>query len=110
MKAEIKVIIKEPGEAPYMAKVANRLDALQELVGGYIEPVPIRGNVDMIVNEDGKIYGLPVNFTAGRDYVAGPAVFVGTAGEEFTDVPMTVEAVERWIKKASRWVRRGGRG
>ena len=36
---------------------------LQEYVGGYFELIPL-GNHYLVVNEEGRIYGLPVNESA----------------------------------------------
>ena len=44
------------------------LEELQQAVGGYIEIVPIDKEFDMVVNEEGKLYGLPVNEQATRLY------------------------------------------
>ena len=84
--------------------IENTLDALQEVVDGYIETVPILPDeAVMIVNEEGRLRGMPVNTIAsivsGRQIV-GPAFIVGVDGEEFTDVP---DKVRRIIK-----VRYGG--
>lgn len=48
------------------------LEALQEVVGGYIETVPImlRNGLQMIVNEEGVILDLPVNLIASILYGA----------------------------------------
>ena len=41
MKGKIRVLIKEPGFPCRLAKIPNRLKALQEVVGGYVEVVQI---------------------------------------------------------------------
>lgn len=48
------------------------LEALQEVVGGYIETVPImvRGGLLMVVNEEGAIHDLPINIIASILYGA----------------------------------------
>lgn len=66
MKEEnIKVIIIEPNKTPYVKEIPNTLEAKQEIVGGYIECVPSnfseKNSYDLIVNEEGKIMGLPWN-------------------------------------------------
>lgn len=45
------------------------LDELQEMVGGYIEIVSLANGDQMIVNEEGKIKGLPINKKATELYV-----------------------------------------
>lgn len=41
-----------------------KLQELQEIVGGYIECVYINDKIQMVVNEEGKITGLPLNVAA----------------------------------------------
>ena len=67
------------------------LEQLNEIVGGYIEIVPIKyqGYVGIVCNENGKMLGLPINHTATGmfgsqlcpfDYLVGK-VIVFTEGE-----------------------------
>ena len=93
-KDSIKVYIKEPGRPLRQQTVKNTLEELQSLVGGYIEFVPLwreqgRG---FLVNEEGKLRGLDVNFWYGDDYICGPAVFLGVKGENFVDCPIEFRA------------------
>ena len=50
---KVKVLIKKPGQEPYIEEVENKLETFQEIVGGYIECVEFPGleNVDLFVNE-----------------------------------------------------------
>lgn len=61
----IKVIIIEPNKDPYVKEIPNTLEAKQKIVGGLIECVPTyfsnTSSYDFIVNEEGKITGLPWN-------------------------------------------------
>ena len=66
----------------------NALASMQELVGGYIEAVYLRGGMVIICNEEGKLRGLEPNFPLGLDVICGPAVFLGLKGGEFADLPM----------------------
>tara|TARA_R110002167_G_scaffold135451_1_gene321894 strand:+ start:7871 stop:8143 length:273 start_codon:yes stop_codon:yes gene_type:complete len=79
-------------EQPGYAKTIHRekspftLDQLQKLVGGYIEVLELKDNTQLIINEEGKMMGLPYNDTAtqimhynfGRsaDYVVGDAIIL----------------------------------
>lgn len=51
------------------------LEELQGFVGGYIEIVRMDDEHFMVVNEEGKVYGLPINMTASmlfmRDTIVG---------------------------------------
>lgn len=79
--------------------VENTLEALQEVVDGYIETVPILpGEAVMIVNEEGRLRGMAVNTIASivsNRHIVGPALIVGVDGEEFTDVSEKVKRIIR---------------
>lgn len=76
-------IIKRPGQPAFRREISNTLEALQALVDGYIEAVNLPGGIVMIVNEEGKILHLPINFHLNYDLIHGTAVFVGVDGEDF---------------------------
>ena len=92
MEKEIRVVIIEPGEPSYRKTIPNTLEAFQEIVGGYIEVVPLYGNIRMIVNEEGKLLSLPKNKAATElyqkisDYIAGIAIITATRGEDFVSL------------------------
>lgn len=105
--SKIKVFIKYPHRAPYTAWIANKLESLQRIVGGYIEPVTCRWpdgqggefpqaetsrEFVIICNEEGRLHGLPRNCkVCGIEFV-GPIVFAGVAGKELASVPMDINA------------------
>lgn len=78
----MRAIIKEVGKAPVIRDIDNTLDALKTLVGGYIEVVTMEDNILLICNEEGKMQGLPPNFSMGYDVIVGTAVFVSFDGKE----------------------------
>ncbi len=83
----MRAIIKEVGKAPVIRDIDNTLDALKTLVGGYIEVVTMEDNILLICNEEGKMQGLPPNFSMGYDVIVGTAVFVSYDGkEDFTSL------------------------
>ena len=83
----MRAIVKEVGKAPVVTDIENTLDALKSLVGGYIEVVGLDDGVLLICNEEGKMQGLPPNFSTGYDVIVGTAVFVSfDGGEDFTDL------------------------
>lgn len=85
-------LIKADGETRQVAPKNGRyfeLDELQELVDGFIENVYLSDGSIMVVNEDGKALGFPINKKATDmaddvilpwDVIVGDAV-VGTAKE-----------------------------
>lgn len=78
----MRCVVKRPGQEPKVMDVANRLEALQAMVGGYIETVPF-GDHLAIVNEEGRIMGLPVNFYLHGESIHGTAVICETQDDEF---------------------------
>lgn len=60
------------------------LKEMQDCVGGYIEFVWLKDNKILVVNEDGKIAGLPDNLTATKlireqgisDHIVGNALLI----------------------------------
>lgn len=60
----LRTLIVEPGMAPRVADIEDTLQAKQEAVGGLIEMVAPPIHTDdavLIVNEEGKLIGLPFN-------------------------------------------------
>lgn len=90
----MQVIKIEVGHEPRMAEMKNTLKAFQEAVGGYIETVTLeRTGLVVIINEEGKLMGLPINgmLNIGRligEPLAGPVLVVRADpdGEDFTGV------------------------
>ena len=60
LKTDLSVVDVEPKNGTDF-----QYDELREFVGGYIEVVPLKGGKQiLVVNEEGKIQGLPVNALA----------------------------------------------
>ena len=63
MGEKIKVVAVRPRTAPEVIEIENELKPMQELVGGYIETLPIRifgRNFIVVCNEEGKLNDLPL--------------------------------------------------
>ena len=84
----IKVLKVEPDKAPEVIEMANELEAMQAIVGGYIEVYPLTDDVAIVCNEEGKINGLPLNrpiyydgemvdIIAGTFFIAGDDISIG---------------------------------
>jgi hypothetical protein len=91
--------------------VINNLVILQQLVGGYIELIPLTSFIDpsgraaaIVINEDGKMlrdckpnprataFLTPSSILLAGDYIRGDMVLVGfdVAAEEFIELPQSV--------------------
>ncbi len=58
----IRILIVEPGKAPYAAEIPAGLAALQEKVEGLIQALyPFDDPIAVIANDEGKLLGLPWN-------------------------------------------------
>lgn len=84
---QILVVIKKPGEAPYVEHLfENTLEAFQKAVGGYIETVTFASDACFICNEEGRLKGMPYNFSSvGCDFV-GTVLGVGVKEDEFVSL------------------------
>lgn len=70
MRDEITVLKVEPGKPPELVSMANTLQAMQEMVGGFIEIVPL-DDACLVCNDEGKINGMEGNRRLGGDIIAG---------------------------------------
>ena len=100
----------EPGKYAKVVEIENTLEALQDLVGGYIECITQEDGSTIICNEEGKLQGLEpcrefkVN---GKtvDIIYGSFLIVGTDGEEFAG--LSNEQIGRNMLRYGR-ARKGG--
>lgn len=107
---KIQVIRKEVGFEPEMIEIDNSIEALREQVGGYIEIIGsyvCDGN--FVVNEDGKINGLPYNCSIEGHRFHGTVIYIGPLTGDFMDADKA--AVNRYRAQAiygnlgpERWV------
>ena len=58
----IMVLAVRPGERPVLEVLDGSLEAMQEMVGGHLEQMmPFEDEVAIVCNDEGKLYGLPLN-------------------------------------------------
>lgn len=79
--ATIKILIFEPGRAPYVATLEDSLECRQELVGGDIECVSLPCETVLCCNANGKMMGLPENRQCGTDTIRGTFFLYGDTPE-----------------------------
>ena len=92
----MKCVHAPAGADPVVVEIKGELAEIQQLVGGYLEPVTGDG-WHAYFDEDGRMKGLPVNVRASAflrhmgwrgQYVVGDVVFLGDTPEgEETDLP-----------------------
>ena len=89
-KETMTVLLVEPGKYPRPVEIGTDLEDLQQAVGGYIQVTyPFDEPVGLVMNEEGKLEGQPLNRALrdddGKiyDVVAGPMLVVGLTEESF---------------------------
>ena len=112
----MNVLVVEPEKTPYMANIGSDLKAMQDAVGGSIEPVyPFDEPVALVCNEDGKILGMKLNRALRDengviyDIIAGKFLVCGLGEDDFTSLtPELAEKfkdsshIQRFLKLGSR--------
>lgn len=83
--------------------IAGTLESMQELVGGYIQCAPMpqlnARRIELVVNEEGLLAGLPSNANLWPFFFVGQAFMVGTDGEDFVGLNDDQLAYAKgWIK------------
>lgn len=100
MSEMIRVVAKQPGASPRTMLISNRLESLQNRVGGYIETVSVFRDVVMICNEEGKLKRMVPNFLYGFDMIVGPVVFAGVDRDKLVSLtPEQTEMVKELIRE-----------
>ena len=79
----LRVMVVEPDKEPYEKVLRGDLESMQEVVGGYIETTrdTLLPGMVLVVNEEGKIKGLPMNRSTHCDIICG-TFFVCKNGKE----------------------------
>lgn len=99
----VTVVIVEPNKKPYQKEISNSLEAMQEIVGGWIENVFIerskRGaRISLIVNEEGKMTGLPFNRKIANFDVLVGTFFITKHNSKGDTVSLSDEEAKRFVK------------
>lgn len=91
---EITVLKVEPGKVPETVMIPNTLDAMQRVVGRFLEIIQLN-DVCLVCNEEGKLMGLEGNRCVGNDIIAG--TFLLACDTSTGDLcSLTQEQVERF--------------
>lgn len=93
----LTIIRIKPLCTPEVITIPDTLDALHQEVGGYIETVFISSTAVIIVNEEGKLQGLPPNRKFYGDILVGNILIVGRRGEEL--ISLTPEQIAQYTNQ-----------
>ena len=84
----MKVLIKQPGKPYEFGEVENTLEAMQSIVGGYIQTVNLRCGLVLVCDEEGrwknKTWNAVVKAHRGVQQIVGPFFVCKWTGPEFT--------------------------
>lgn len=78
-------LLKEPGKPARGIDITPDLVTLRKLVGGDIESICIAEDLILVVNETGKLDGLPPNVWCGEDLLVGNVVALGLSADADVD-------------------------
>ncbi len=114
-KNTIDVLLIKPNEYPQKVTIGTELEDLQAAVGGYIEAIyPFDDEVGLVLNEEGKLNGLPLNralYTEDHDIYdicAGDFLVVGLTGEDFGSLsPEMMEKYEAIFHQPETFIKMG---
>ena len=101
----MRVLVIEPECRPEVREIDDSLKAMQEIVGGYIQPIYLDDSVALVCNDEGKVMNLPLNRGLrdkdGQiyDIVSGTFFLCGApaASDHFTS--LTPEQIEQYRKR-----------
>lgn len=112
---KIDVLLVEPGQYTKAMQIGTELEDLQEIVGGSIEVTyPFEEEVGIILNEEGKILGLPFNRAMRNDdgdvydIYAGPFIVAGLTEDDFGSLtPEQMDKYEKMFHQPEMFVKMG---
>lgn len=94
-KDNINVIVWDIAGPPEVRSIPNTLEAMQEIVGGWIQVVTVGNSYILVCNEEGRMMNLPPNPYL-PSYV-GPVFLCRSEGEEFTGVDE--DDIEKYVRR-----------
>lgn len=103
----MRIVLKNPQQLPNEIEIDNTLHTLQQMLGGYIEIVrlPTNSDIAIIVNDSGKLIGLPPNLEYEGDILVGPVIFTGVDGEDLVSVTdVQVRQIYDYLKHNDYWL------
>src|SRR4051794_33961701 len=97
----MRMLVVPVGGEPYTTEIPDRnpeqYDALRDLIGGWLELLPIGKNVVIVADEEGRLKGLPFN----RCGIVGTFVIAAETGKgNFRSL------TDAQVAKAIKWIDR----
>ena len=103
MSDKIKIVYQFPGAVSRIAEIPNTLKAFQKLVGGYIETLTLPNGLVMVIDEDGRLKGLPRNIGCERyGTIVGTLLITAADGDDFRSLtPKEIQDARAWLLRHS---------
>ena len=101
----MRVLVVEPECRPEVREIDDSLKAMQEIVGGYIQPIYLDDSVALVCNDEGKVMNLPLNRGLrdkdGQiyDIVSGTFFLCGAPADSDHFTSLTPEQIEQYRKR-----------
>ena len=98
-KEKLRCILVKVFEQPKVIEIEHTLSTLQNYVGGLIDIVEIEEDVDIIINDEGKLLGLSPNLVLYEfgDIIVGDFLVVGQENGE--TISLSEEKIEKYMKR-----------
>lgn len=104
---EVEVLLVQPEKYPKKVSISRGLESLQKMVGGYISfTYPFKEDVGIVLNDEGKLLGLPFNRALrdenGNPYdiINGDFLVVGLTDDDISSLsPELMDKFERLFHK-----------
>ena len=103
----MRILVVEPERRPVIKEIDGSLKAMQGIVGGLIQPIPLIGDPDtvLVCNDEGKLLNLPANRglrdETGQiyDIVCGTFFICGAPADCDHFTSLTPEQIEQYRER-----------
>lgn len=108
---EVEVLLVQPEKYPKKVSISRGLESLQKMVGGYISfTYPFKEDVGIVLNDEGKLLGLPFNRALrdenGNPYdiINGDFLVVGLTDDDISSLsPELTMTIQMRLQKKIFW-------
>lgn len=112
----VEVLLVQPKKIPKKVSISRELKSLQKMVGGYISfTYPFKEDVGIVLNDEGKLLGLPFNRALRDengdpyDIINGDFLVVGLTDDDISSLPPEMmDKFERLFHKPEVLTKVGG--
>ena len=91
---KIKVLVVECDKEPYTKEIKNTLKEKQKLVDGHIQFYELENDVDLICNEEGKVFSYRMNRIVKNDIICG--TFIVTGQRDGDSISLTEAQIKKY--------------